>query len=196
MGSYTVITEAGNAIVRLLRKELVPEIIPNADAIGLATPADRGDIVLCVHLYDIGESGDFRVSGMVSDGVSRQKFPPVHLTLSYMITAFSASDVKFRAEEEHRILGKVIQVLRDYPVLNPETMELGPGTGKEGIRLEMRRLEAEEKLKFWNFPNLANKLSLFYKLGPLPLESARTREIRRVGSTEFRVESAETEGEN
>lgn len=186
MGSYTVIAEAGDALVRLLRKELAPDILPNADAIGLATPADRGDLVVCIHLYDVSESEDFRMSGMVSDGVKRQKFPPVYLSLSYLITVFSASDVKFRAGEEHRILGKIIQVLRDYPILNPETMEFG--TGREGVRIEMRKLETEEKLKIWNFPNLAARASLFYKIGPVPLESAKTKEIQRVSSVEFRVE--------
>lgn len=188
MGSYTVIAETGNALVRLLRQELVPEIIQNADAIGLATPADKGDLVLCIHMYDVSESEEYRQSGMVSDGVSRQKYPPVHLTISYMITAFSASDVKFRSEEEQRIMGRVIQVLRDYSVLNPETMEFTAGRGREGIRLEMRKMELEEKQKLWNFPNLAVKPSLYYRVGPIPLESARTKEIQRVGSVEFRVE--------
>lgn len=188
MGSYTIIAETGNAMVRLLRQELVPEMIQNGDAIGLATPADRGDLVLCIHLYDVSESEEYRQSGMISDGVNRQKYPPVYLTLSYMITVFSASDVKFRSEEEQRIMGRVVQVLRDYPILNPETMEFTAGKGREGIRLEQRKMELEEKLKLWNFPNLASKPSLYYKVGPIPLESARTREIQRVGSVEFRVE--------
>lgn len=188
MGSYTIITEAGNALVRLLRKELVPELILNADAIGLATPADKGDLVLCIHLYDVSESEEYRQTGMISDGINRQKYPPVYLTLSYMITVFSASDVKFRAEEEHRILGKVIQVLRDYPILNPETMEFMAGTGRDGMKIEMRKMELEEKQRLWNFPNLASKVSLFYKIGMVSLESAKTREIQRVGSIEFRSE--------
>lgn len=188
MGGYMVIAETGNALIRLLRQELVPEIIPNADAIGLATPADRGDLVLCIHLYDISESEEYRQSGMISDGVNRQKYPPVYLTLSYMITAFSTSDVKFRSGEEQRIMGRVIQVLRDFPILNPETMEFTAGRGREGIRLEMRKMDQEEKLKLWNFPNLASKASLYYKVGPVPLESARVKEIQRVGSVEFRVE--------
>ncbi len=187
MGSYTVIMETGNALVQLLRKELVPEIIPNADSIGLASPADRGDLNLCVHLFDVSESGEFRQTGMQPDGIRRQKFPPVYLTLSYLITAFSASDVKFRSGEEQRVLGKVIQTLRDYPVLDPEKMEFGPGGAPDGIRLEFRKMEAEEKLKIWNFPNLAHKLSLFYKVGPIPLESARTKQISRVRSVEFGI---------
>ncbi len=188
MGSYTVITETGNALVRLLRKELVPQIIQNADAIGLATPADRGDLTLCVHLYDVSESEDYRQSGMVSDGIKRQKYPPVYLSLSYMITAFSASDVKFRAEEEQRIMGRVIQIFRDYGVLDTESMEFISGKGREGVRLEMRKLEMDEKIKLWNFPNLAVKPSLFYKVGPVSIESSKTRDIQRVGSVEFRVE--------
>lgn len=184
MGSYTVISETGNALVRLLRRELVPEIIQNADSVGLASPADRGDLVLCIHLYDIRESEEIRVNGMLSDGVGRQKYPPVYLTLSYMITAFSASDVKFRAEEEQRIMGRVVQVLRDNSVLDPENMEFV--SGRDGIRIEMLKLETEEKLKLWNFPNQAAKMALYYKLGPLPLESSKTRDISRVTSIEFR----------
>lgn len=185
MGSYTIITEVGNALVRLFRKELVPELIANSDAVGLATPADRGDLVLCIHLYDISESEDYRQTGMISDGMNRQKYPPIYLTLSYMITVFSASDVKFRAQEEHRILGRVMQVLRDYPILNPETMEFMTGTGKDGMKIELRKMELEEKQKLWNFPNIASKVSLFYKIGMVPLESTKTREIQRVSSIEF-----------
>ena len=188
MGSYTVIAETGKAIVQLLQRELVPDIIQNADAIGLASPADKGDLVLGIHLYDISESEDIRVSGMISDGVDRQRFPPGYLTLSYLITAFSISDVKFRSEEEQRILGKVYQVLRDYPVLNPNTMEFVSGSSRDGIRVEPIKMETEERLKIWNFPNLAYKLSLYYRMGPVPMESAKTREIRRVRELELRVE--------
>lgn len=188
MGNYTVISEIGNAMVQLLRKELVPGIIPNADGIGLATPADRGDIILCIHLYDIAESEDYRQSGMVPNGIRQQKYPPVYLTLSYMITVFSNSDIKFRSEEEQRIIGRVIQVLKDNPVLNPENMEFTSGKFADGIRIEMRKMELEEKQKIWNFPNLATKLSLYYKVGPVPLESAKSREIQRVSSIEFKAE--------
>ncbi len=185
MGSYTMIADAGSAIVRLLRREMVPLIIPNEDAIGLASPAQRGDLSLCVHLYDISESEDFRISGMISEGVDRQRFPPIFLTLSYLITAFSASDVKFRSEEEQRILGKVVQTLRDYPVLNPRTLEFSSSGSPDGIHMALWRLESEQKQKIWNFSSLEPKLSLFYKLGPVPLESSRTKEIQRVHSVEF-----------
>lgn len=185
MSNYIIISETGKALVKLLQKELVPDLIKNDAAIGLASPADKGDMILCIYLYDVKESESYRVSGMISSGETRQKFPPVHLTLSYMITAFSSSDVRFRSEEEQRILGRVIQVLHDYPTLNPNTMEFGAG-GEEGIKLEMYKADLEEKMKVWNFPNLAQRLSLFYRMGPVSLESAKTKEIKRVQGIEFR----------
>lgn len=185
MSDYTIIAEAGNALVQLLRKELVPNLIRNGADIGLASPADRGDMTLCVHLYDVSESETYRVSGMISDGEERQKFPPIYLTLSYIITAFSAGDVKFRSEEEQRILGKVAQVFRDCPILNLDTMEFGMGGGDEQIRIEMLRADLDEKTKVWAFPNLAAKPSLFYRMGPVALDSARTKNVKRVQEIEF-----------
>lgn len=190
MSDYTVIAEAGKALVRLLRQELVPDMIPNDAGIGLMSPADRGDVTLCVHLYDVSESKTYRVSGMIADGEDRQKFPPVFLTLSYLITAFSASDGKYRSEEEQRILGRVVQALREHPTLDPDTMEFGPGSGENRIRVEMMRTDQEEKSKVWTFPNLAPRLSLFYRLDPVAVDSAAAKTIRRVQEIEFRKEAA------
>ena len=186
MDDYGIIAEAGGALVRLLKKELVPELIKTSSAIGLASPDNRDDRILCIHLYDVNESEIYRASGMISDGADRQIYPPVYLTLSYMITAFSSGDAKFRSEEEQRILGRVVQVLRDHPTLNPDTMEFDMGGGGNLIRLEMLKTDQEERSRIWSFPNLAPKLSLFYRLGPVALASARTKEIKRVREMEFK----------
>ncbi|MCH5275793.1 MAG: DUF4255 domain-containing protein [Lachnospiraceae bacterium] len=190
MSNYTVIADAGTALVQLLRKELVPDIVKNSTSIGLASPADKGDMVICVHLYDVSESEVYRVSGMISESVDTQKFPPVYLTLSYLITVFSASDVKFRSQDEQRILGKVAQVLRDHPTMNPDTMEFDTESGEDRIRVEMIKADADEKSKAWSFPNQAPRLSLFYRIGPVALESARTKNVPRVQEMEFKKENA------
>ena len=68
MGKYTSIAEVGMAIVRLLRKELVPDTLQNPDAIGLCSPTDRGDYMVGIHLYDIRESEELRVNTMIARG--------------------------------------------------------------------------------------------------------------------------------
>lgn len=186
MGNYTVISEIGNSMIQLFRKNMVPDIILNPDAIGMCNPADRGDISLGIYLYDIKESEEVRVSGMVANGVREQRFPPVNLTLYYMITAYSGSDIKYRAAEEQRILGRVIQVLKDNPVVKASTLEFGQNANTDDMKVEMQIMETGEKMKFWNVPNLAYKLSLFYRVTPVMIESTRIKTVKRVTSIELR----------
>ena len=75
MGKYTVIADVGGALVKLLRDNLCPEVILNPDDIGLCSPADKGDMVLGLHLYDVRENQDLRATGMVDLGPGRQRFP-------------------------------------------------------------------------------------------------------------------------
>ena len=94
MGKYTVIAEVGEKVRQILSDGLVPELIQDTNSVGLCSPADKGDFILGIYLYDIRENGDVRMQGMVSTSASEQKFPSVFLSLYYMITPYSASDVK------------------------------------------------------------------------------------------------------
>jgi len=109
------------------------------------------------------------------------------LTLFYMITAYSPSDVKFRASEEQRILGKTMQTLFDFPVLGSEWIGEEGGAAEFPVRVEMLRIDNEEKMKLWNMPNLPYKLSLYYKVYPVEIESQRVREVRRVVDADLTV---------
>ncbi len=48
-------------------------------------------------------------------------------------------------------------------------------------------MSTEDKLKLWNFPNVAYKPSLFYRLSPVPVESEFVRKVERVRKAEIRV---------
>jgi len=182
MGGYSVISDIGNAIIQLLRQHMVPDIILNADAINLSSPQDKGDFTLCVYLYDVRESEEIRTNGFMTSGLNQQKYPPSYLSLYYMITAYSKSDVKFKAAEEHRILGRAVQILKDNPVLQSDTLEFVDGKSANGetIKIEMINMDTAEKIKLWNFPNTAYKLSMFYKVTPVALESNKVRKVTRV----------------
>ena len=47
---HTAIAETGMALTEILRTYMVPEVIENPDRIGLCSPADKGDLVLCVFI--------------------------------------------------------------------------------------------------------------------------------------------------
>ena len=123
MAGYTAIADIGNALTELLRLNIVPEVLANEESIGVCSPEDKGDFLLGLYLYDIKQSEVFRNSEMQIMDSKRQKYPPVNLELYYMLTAYSNGDVKFRSLEEHKILGKVIQVFTDNSILDASTLK-------------------------------------------------------------------------
>lgn len=178
---YGMIAKIGNLLVEALCRDLVPDAVLHNSDIGLCSPDDHGNLSLGIYLYDISENEDIRTSGMVNEGVDKQSYPPVYLSLYYMITAYSGSDMTFRAPEEHKILGRVIQALRDNSILS--TAQMGGGTMPAQIQLQ--RMSQAEKIRMWNFAGEPYKLSLFYRIQPVEIPSARTREITRVKDAGF-----------
>ncbi len=191
MGKHMAIMEVGNALVALLQKNLAPDIIQNPDAIGLCSPDDKGDVILGLHLYDIRESEEIRVNDMQNLDVGRQRYPSLYLTLSYMITAYSTADVKFRAGEDHKILGKVVQIFHDNALLNAATLTPVERMEEMSLKIRMMNLEMEEKQRLWSFPNIPYRVSLFYRVGPLEVESARIKRVQRVVDMNLTVKEQE-----
>jgi len=180
MGKYTVIADVGEALVRLLRESLCPEVILTPDNIGLCSPAEKGDLILGLHLYDVRESQEMRATNMVNVSSGQQRYPSAFLTLSYMITAYSKADEKHRAGEDQRILGRVIQTLEDNAALSADTLTPVERAAGSDLRIQMLALETEAQQRIWNVPNQAYRTSLFYRVGPVEMESARTRRVQRV----------------
>ena len=83
---------------------------------------------------------------MVTVDASRQKYPPAYLTLFYMVTAYSNGDVKYRSEEEQRLLGRVIQVFHDYSVLDGGLL---PAGGSETDVYKRQPLNSMCTTGFW-----------------------------------------------
>lgn len=194
MAAYTIIADIGNAITERLKEKMVPELIANGDAIGLCSPAEKENSVLGVYLYDIKESSTVRINGLCMEGLKRQVFPPVYLELFYMVTAYAIGDHKFRSLEEQRILGRVIQLFKDHSSLNLETLTFDGAQDGGEVKLELLSLNAEDKMKLWNYPNIPYRLSLFYRVSPVPMDSRRSREVTRVREIEMTVKEHTEQG--
>lgn len=177
MADYSVVTDIGLSLVKVLREALVPELVAHPDGVGLAHPHDKGDMNLSLYLYEIKENTDFRSSDLIDQG-DRMRYPPIALDLSYLITAHSASDVLTKAIDEHRIMGKTMQVLHDHNMLRDEDL-VGSLAGTDGsYRIVKEEISLETAISL--FPNMPYKLSLCYKIGPVYLDSTRTKTVTRV----------------
>lgn len=177
---HTVISAVGEGLLKLLKAQLVPEMIQGAEGIGMCRPADHGDMILGLYLYDVQEYDQIRVGGMQSIDENYQQYPSMYLSLYYMITAYSSSDARYRSEEEQKILGKVMQILYDTPVLDRRTLKAVEQVEDEDLRIEYLNMDTEEKMKIWSGVGIPYQLSLFYRITPVELESHIRKEITRV----------------
>lgn len=186
MSKYTVIAEVGNIMVNLLQKYLVPDIIQDSNKIGLCSPYDKGDLSLGLYLYDIRESDEVRITGMQGSRIDQQKFPPICLSLYYMITSYAQGDIKVREAQDQRIAGKIIQTISDYNVISGALL----GQGAEGLdsKIELLNLPLEDKFKIWSAANAPYKPSVFCKVSPVELESSKIKNIHRVTEITFQIE--------
>lgn len=186
MGTYTVIADVGQALVKLFQSRMVPEVIPKKEQIGLSTPKEVGNYRLGICLYDVQESSVIRNEPKRWCGENIRTFPPMYLDLYYMLIPYSNIDRKYRATEEQKILGSVIRVMRDFPLLNPKTYETEESMGIGTLQMEIQNISFEEKTKIWNSMNEAMQNAVYCKVNSVELESARHQQVQRVQDIEIR----------
>lgn len=186
MGRYTMIADVGEKLVSILQRELVPAVLPNPNEVGLCSPEDHGDISLGLFLYDVKESEEVRQQGAAVIKKEKLMKPPIYLNLYYMITAYSGGDIRYKLTQEQRILGKVMQTFYDYPMIPLEEVDKDAFNGMD-LRIQMQKISIDEKSRIWNFPNVGNKLSLFYKVSPVAIESELTSDMTRVTDLDITV---------
>lgn len=186
MGRYTMIADVGEKLVSILQRELVPAVLPNPNEVGLCSPEEHGDISLGLFLYDVKESEEVRQQGAAVIKKEKLMKPPIYLNLYYMITAYSGGDVRYKLTQEQRILGKVMQTFYDYPMIPLEEVDKDAVNGMD-LRIQMQKISIDEKSRIWNFPNVGNKLSLFYKVSPVAIESELTSDMTRVTDLDITV---------
>ena len=192
MADYTKIADTGNGILTLLKEALIPELLNSPDQIGLCSPEDHGDYAVGVWLYGVKEDTSIQAHEMADIGRNTQRYPSAYLKLYYMLTLYLQSDLKYRAAQEHQIMGRIIQAFRDKAALSPDTFLPTGEPGGANIRLQMLDLDMEVKTRIWTVPNAAYRASLFYSAGPVEIPSTRMKSVRRVQEIKYRFAGKDT----
>lgn len=184
---YTIISTVDRGFLSLLKDHMVPDVIAGSEQIGLCPPGESGDMLLGVYLYDIRENGEMRINGMFSCDEEHLQNPPMYLSLYYMLTPYSDIDLRYREEENHRILTRAMQVLYDCPVLDSSTLHPTSQVEPYDLRIEYLNLKPEEKSAVWQNTRQPERLSLFYRITPVQLDSTVQREVGRVKEIQLRT---------
>lgn len=121
-----MIHDLDSTLKELLSREL-PSALTTQVAVSFDTPDNQfpptGVTLPAINLflYDIREnrelrSNEWRVEAQGNSTLVRKR-PPVRVDCSYLITAWASASAPNPAQDEHRILGEVMQVLLRYPKL-------------------------------------------------------------------------------
>lgn len=120
-----MIDELDDSLELLLARELPPALKGKVE-ISFATPddqfspGDEGKLAVNLFLYDIRENNELRNNEWEvehKENVVYREPPPIRIDCSYLVTAWSSADERYRPKEEHRVLTEVMIILLRYPTL-------------------------------------------------------------------------------
>ena len=179
MSKYSIIADINKGILNLLRDKLVPEPVDKYESIGICEPKERGGYIVGLHPYDIREdrSGAQAEPRVLPDGGVQD--PPMMIEMNYMISVSSKAELETKAMDEARIIGRIIQAFKDNPTIPSRYMPETADPNMAAVPISMLPLQMEEKVKVWTMFGETYKLSVFYIVGPIAIESEIIRKPRR-----------------
>jgi len=187
MADYTGFVEAAEAFVELLREHLTPEPISKRELISLCSPHDSESNQLTVFLYHIEEDQHNTQAGFHQYSMDEQRANPSNFHLNLLITAHSKAPSQLKEADQYRMIGAVIQVAKDNPVLGREYISGSILDSNEELHVSVERVNFDQMIKIWNNTASPYKLSIVIKLESVSIESKRTRAITRVSDVEISV---------
>nr|WP_308642522.1 DUF4255 domain-containing protein [Paenibacillus nuruki] len=176
-------------MVKLLRDQLTPDPIAESASIGLSSPIEDSELIISVYLYEIRQSKEYQIYDMISRGNDLLQYPPLSLELSYLITVHSAADASVRALDSNRIMGHILQTMHDHAILSGTDLVGTLRDHNEELRIIFEDFPSEKLLSF--FPQKPYKLSISYSVGPVLIESKRTKKVARILESDIRTQTRE-----
>lgn len=171
MAKYTSISETSESIINMLRAGFQEGNLLLPENIGLCNPSERDNFIVGIHPYDIKENGEMRITTLIPMLDGNFKNPPTSINMNIMISVVSKAEPTVRSFDEQKILGKVIQLLSDYPKIPIEFMPKTLSIANEHISIEMISMDLDEKVKIWSMFSQPYRLCCFYNVGPILIES-------------------------
>jgi hypothetical protein len=164
VSGYNVIKEVALALQDLLRTEITNSgVAPLAAVpIELESPAELKGTAKAVSLwlYRVAREADTLNYPPPRPAPDLLSYPPLPLTLHFLITPL----VDKKPDVEQEILGKVLQVFNDHPMLR--------GTGfKEEVRIVLDTPSVDDLTRVWDALKEPYQLSVCYQVQVVAIES-------------------------
>ncbi len=184
MGSFTAIADIGDTLVALLQSNM-KDVIDSANSIVLGLP-DNETPRISLFLYKVEENASLKNQNMIPIDNESYRHPPLALDLHYILTVYSNTSERIGTSEEHRILGRAMQVMNDNMIIAGPVLQGGLKGSPDEFRITLNPMSMDEITKVWStFPKLAYRTSVAYLVTPVLIESLRIDNEKRVLTGKF-----------
>ncbi|NOY65346.1 MAG: DUF4255 domain-containing protein [Nitrospirae bacterium] len=184
MSIFTVIGDIGVTLRKLLEDDPWVDVDPKPE-ITFKSPKeikDEGGSAnkVSIFLYHIHENPYIRNAEPLRVNDSLLQPPPLSLDLLYLVTPYS----NYKTQEKI-ILGKVMQIFHDNPILTGTVLKESLSGTDEEIKLLFNPISLDDLTKIWSaFQEVAYRLSVSYMVTPIRIDSTRQLGMQRVTSKE------------
>lgn len=185
MSDYTVIADVGETLTYLLRESMQGLITPASIVLSSPGEFEGQDYPrLSLFLYQVVENAHLKNQERQALNSTTLQYPPLTLDLYYMLTSYGSpqiADRTDRAIEEHKVLGRAMQVFYDNAIIRGSVLKGSLAGTSEELRLTHHPIPLEELNRLWNsFPDKPYKTSVCYLVTPVRIDATRQMEVRRV----------------
>ena len=179
------ISATAGAIIKVLKEEIPPLLKP--EQIGLCSPDAATDkYQLGVFIYSATRDMRSQMTGNIRVDSSSSVKSPLNMELRLIVTSYAGR--KSGLSDDYKVLERVLQLWYDHSEL-PLTTPVQP-SHVAAPKFELLNPDADEISKIWQFPNVPYSLSLFYRLGPIAIQSGVKITTTPVGDVDYKAGDA------
>jgi len=184
--TYDALAEVGKSLRNLIWKYVSIDPVLNVDITSAdiihAHPSSTDKGKLCIFLYRMEEDPYQRDNPWDDDGTTANiTKPPITFNLFYMIAPRYDATLVDHILKDHLLLGKVIQIFYNNPVLRSPDLQGSLAAETLNVRLESPSLD--EINKIWAMPDTNRyMIAAYYQVSPLRLDSSDSIAVKRVAT--------------
>ncbi len=188
MASYTAIADVGETLKKLLQDGMDEVFGTGADRVMVTLDSPKKieddsnteNKMLSLFLYRIIENGDLKNQPAYALSSTEIMPKPLIVDLHYMITAYGADE-----DNRSRILGRGMQILYETPILQGAFLQKQLEGTSEQIRITFNPLNQEMIAQIWQAMEVSMRISSFYLVTPVMIESEPVPSAARVKEREL-----------
>ncbi len=179
MSNATIIRNVGNTLKKLLEGSW--EGIPPVVKLDSPKRVQNIDKIISIFLYQIIKHPHLNnEEPQNGEDVSQQEPASLALELMFLVTPFGSDN-----EDELSMLGRVMQIFYDNPVLPVDQTDDLIKDKDVKIKLTLEPMSFDDQTKIWSaFQDVGYKTSMSYKVTPVWIDSKRNISVQRVASKE------------